>query len=90
MTKDDLVQSLSKKTGLSKTQSAEALNVVLDEIAKALSQNKEVSLPGFGKFKVSFRKERQGRNPKTGEKITILARKVPQFKAGKILKDAVK
>ena len=90
MTKNDLIQAISKKVGISKTAASECLNVVFDEITKALSQGKEVSLPGFGKFGVSFRKERMGINPQTKEKITIQARKTPRFKAGKILKDAVK
>lgn len=90
MTKDDLIQSISKKVGVSKSAAAEVLNVVLDEITKALSQGEEVNLPGFGKFEARFRKEREGRNPKTGEKINIPSRKVPRFKAGKILKDAVR
>ena len=90
LNKNDLVQVIGKKVGVSKTTAAESLQVVLDEISKALSRGEAVILTGFGKFEVSFRKERQGRNPKTGEKITISARKVPRFKAGKILKDAVK
>lgn len=90
MTKEDIIQSLVQKTGLSKRQSAEFLNVVLDEITKALSVGKEVILPGFGKFLAAERKEREGVNPKTGEKIKIPAAKVPRFKAGKSLKDAVK
>jgi DNA-binding protein HU-beta len=90
MTKEELIQAISKKTGISKTAAGECFNVVFDEITKALSQGEEVSLPGFGKFGVSFRKERMGINPQTKEKITIQARKTPRFKAGKILKDAVR
>jgi len=88
--KDDLIQSIVKKTGLSKRQAAESLTVLLDEITKSLSLGEEVVLTGFGKFKISQRKEREGRNPKTGENIKIAARKTPVFKAGKVLKDAVK
>jgi len=90
MQKDELIQAIVKKTGLSKRQASESLIVLLDEITKSLSQGEEVVLTGFGKFKVSQRKEREGRNPKTGETIKIAARKVPVFKAGKVLKDAVK
>ena len=90
MTKEELIQAISKKVGISKTAAGECFNVVFDEITKTLSQGKEVSLPGFGKFGVSFRKERMGINPQTKEKITIQARKTPRFKAGKILKDAVR
>ena len=90
MSKDELVQSISKKTCLPKSAAKECLAVVLDEITKALSQGNEVVFPGFGKFVVSHRKERMGRNPKTGEKIKISAMKIPRFKAGKTLKDAVR
>ncbi len=90
MQKDELIQAIVKKTGLSKRQAAESLTVLLDEITKSLSRGEEVVLTGFGKFKISQRKERKGRNPKTGETIKIAARKAPVFKAGKVLKDAVK
>ena len=90
MTKDNLIDALVKKTGASKTQAAECLTVLLDEITKSLSRGEEVVLTGFGKFKIVQRKEREGRNPKTGETIKIAAKKAPVFKAGSILKDAVK
>ncbi len=90
MTKEDIIQAIVKKTGVSKTQAAECLSVLLDEITKSLSRGEEVVLTGFGKFKISQRKEREGRNPKTGETIKIAAKKAPVFKAGKVLKDAVK
>ncbi len=90
MTKEELVQSVVKKTGLSKKLATETLAVVLDEITKSLSKGKEVMFTGFGKFEVVRRKARKGINPKTGAKIKIPARKVPKFKAGKMLKDAVK
>ena len=90
MTKDEIIQAIVKKTGISKTQATECLTVILDEIGKSLSRGEEVVLTGFGKFKVSQRKERQGRNPKTGETLTIPAKKSPVFRAGKVLKDAVK
>ena len=90
MSKEDLIQAIAKKTGLSKRQSEESLNVVLEEIQKSLSQGQEVVLTGFGKFQVIERKARQGVNPKTGEKIEIAATKAPKFKPGKALKDAVK
>jgi len=90
MTKEDLIQALIKKTGLSHRQAAEVLTVLLDEITKSLSKGEDVLLTGFGKFKVSQRKEKQGRNPKTGETIQIPARKAPVFRPGQTLKDAVK
>ena len=90
MIKDDLIQAIIRKVGLSKRQAADSLAVALDEITKSLSKGEEVVLTGFGKFKIAQRKEREGRNPKTGEKIKIQARKAPVFKPGQILKDAVK
>ncbi len=90
MTKDDLIQALIKKVGLSKRQATEVLNVIFDGITRSLSKGEEVRFPGFGKFMVSQRKERIGVNPKTKEKIKIPEMKVPRFKAGRTLKDAVK
>jgi len=90
MTKEDIIEAIIKKTGLSKHQATESLIVLLDEISKALSQGKEVVLTGFGRFKVVERKEREGRNPKTGEAISIPAKKAPVFRPGQTLKDAVK
>jgi len=89
LNKEDLSQAIVKKIGLSKRQASDSLIVLLDEIAKSLSRGEEVVLTGFGKFKVSQRKERQGINPKTKEKIKIAARKSPVFKPGRTLKDAV-
>ncbi len=90
MNKDNLVEIMAKKAGISKRQAAELLTVVLDEISKALARGEEVVLTGFGKFKVAQRKEREGINPKTKEKIVIPAKKAPVFRAGRVLKDAVK
>lgn len=90
MTKQDLIEILSKKVGCSKKEAAHCLNVLLEGIKKALSQGKDVVLTGFGTFTVVKRKARTGRNPQTGEKIKIPARKVPRFKPGKDLKNAVK
>jgi len=90
MQKSELAEAIAKKTGLSKRQAEESLNVVLGEIEKTLSKGGEVVLTGFGKFHVVNRKAREGINPKTCEKIKIPAQKVPKFKAGKALKDAVK
>ena len=90
MTKDNLAQTIAKKVGVSKRQATESLTVLLDEITKALSKGEEVQFPGFGKFSVSQRKEREGINPQTKERIKIPARKTPKFKAGQTLKDAVR
>jgi len=90
MTKQQLVDILAEKSGLSKTVSAEFLNTLLDEIGKALSKGEEVVLTGFGKFLTSKRKARMGRNPQTGASIKIAASTVARFKAGKALKDMVR
>ena len=90
MTKAELIEALVKKLAVSKTQANEAIDIILDEITKALSKGDQVTLTGFGTFKVSKRAARTGRNPKTGETIKIPAMSVPKFKAGKGLKDAVK
>lgn len=90
MTKEDLINSISKKVGLTKTDASESLALILEEIINALSKGEEVVLTGFGKFIVKERKKREGINPKTKEKIKIPAMKVAKFKPGKILKEAVK
>lgn len=90
MRKDDLIQVLAKKTGLSKRLAEESLNIILDEIIKALSQGESVILTGFGRFEVKVLKERMGINPKTKEKIKLPEVKVPKFRPGKSLKEQVK
>ena len=89
MTKADLVDVVSAEAELSKRQAGEIVDLVLDEIKKALQKGDRVALTPFGSFVVRARKAREGRNPKTGEKIKIAARKVPAFVAGKGLKEAV-
>ena len=90
MTKTDLAQKISSVLGTSKADGERAINTVIDEITRALKSGQDVALTGFGTFTVSNRKARQGINPQTGAKIQIPAMKVPKFKAGKGLKDAVK
>ena len=90
MTKAELIEALVKKLAVSKTQANESIDIILDEITKALSKGDQVTLTGFGTFKVSKRAARTGRNPKTGEALKIPAMTVPKFKAGKGLKDAVR
>lgn len=89
MNKSELVDSIAKKSGLTKAQSADALNAFIASIEEAMSKDDTVSLVGFGTFSVKERKARMGLNPKTKEPIEIPASKVPSFKAGKNLKDAV-
>jgi DNA-binding protein HU-beta len=90
MTKDDIAEVVASKVGISKKDAVEALNTIIEEITKTLSKGGEVALTGFGTFRVGKRAAREGRNPKTGEKINIPAMKTPKFKAGKGLKDAVR
>ena len=90
MTKDELVEKVASGTGLSKADAARAITATLNTITFTLKKGQNVTLVGFGTFKVSKRKARTGRNPRTGEVITIKAGKVPRFSAGKTLKDAVK
>jgi DNA-binding protein HU-beta len=87
--KNDLVAAVSTGTGLSKSDSANAVDSMLDSIAGALKSGGEVRLVGFGTFSVAQRRASEGRNPRTGERIQIPASKQPKFKAGKALKDAV-
>ena len=89
MNKAELIDEVAKVT-CSKKEAAEAVNATFAAIQKALKKGDAVTLVGFGTFGVSKRKARKGRNPQTGEAIKIAAKKVPVFKAGKGLKDAVK
>ena len=90
MTKEDVIEAIVKKTAMAKKDAAEALNTIIEEVTKTLSKGGEVVLTGFGTFRVGARAAREGRNPKTGEKIKIPAMNSPKFKAGKALKDAVR
>lgn len=89
MTKADLIDTLAQEFELSKRQVGEIIDLLLDEITGALQSGDKVQLIPFGSFVVRQRKRREGRNPKTGEKLIIAARKVPAFHAGKALRDAV-
>lgn len=89
MTKADLVNSIAEKAGLSKADAEKALKAFTDAITDAMKAGEKVSLVGFGTFSVGERAARTGQNPQTGAKINIPAAKVPKFKAGKALKDAI-
>lgn len=89
MNKAQLVDAVAKVV-CSKKEAAAAVDAVLDAITSSLKKGQAVTLVGFGTFKVAKRKARTGRNPRTGEKIKISAKKVPVFKAGSELKKAVK
>lgn len=91
MTKQDLVNAASTATGVTKKTASEVLEAVLSNITKALKKGENVTVTGFGTFRVSRRAARTGVNPRNpGERIKIPAMKLPAFKAGKALKDAVR
>ena len=90
MNKSDLVAKVADKAGLSKKDAEAAVAATFDAIKGALKKGDKVQLIGFGTFEVRKRNARTGRNPQTGKEIKIKASKVPAFKAGAALKDAVK
>lgn len=90
MTKAELVSKMAEKANISKANAEKALNAFLETVKEALAQGDKISLVGFGTFSVAERSSREGRNPKTGEKLTIPACKVVKFKPGNMLRDAVK
>ena len=89
MNKSDLIAAVAAKTGETKKNAEASINAVVDVIAETLAKGDKVPLVGFGTFGVSKRAAREGRNPRTGEKVTIASRKAVTFKAGSALKDAV-
>ncbi|MDD6033352.1 MAG: HU family DNA-binding protein [Oscillospiraceae bacterium] len=89
MTKTELINAVAEKSALTKKDAEKAVSAVIESITEALASGDKVALVGFGTFEVRDRAAREGKNPATGEAITIAASKVPAFKAGKALKDAV-
>ena len=89
MNKTELVAAMAEKAELSKKDAEAALKAFTDVVTEELKANGKVQLVGFGTFEVSERAAREGRNPQTGETMTIAASKAPKFKAGKALKDLV-
>tara|TARA_B100000965_G_scaffold378381_1_gene373247 strand:- start:56 stop:328 length:273 start_codon:yes stop_codon:yes gene_type:complete len=87
--KSELIDAIAAASDISKADAGRALDATLDAVTGALKKGDSVSLVGFGTFSVKERAAREGRNPQTGETIKIAAAKVPGFKAGKALKDAV-
>ena len=90
MNKSELIQAIADEAELSKHDAAEFVNAFISVITQELKDGNDVTLVGFGVFHVSERAERQGRNPQTGETLTIPATKKPGFRPGKPLKEAVK
>ena len=89
MNKTELIDAVAEGADISKAAATRAVDTMLDSISKSLANGDQVTLVGFGTFSVKERAARTGRNPRTGEPIDIPAAKVPGFKAGKALKDAV-
>lgn len=89
MTKQELIDIVSEKGGKTKKETGEILDIILDTITETMKRGEKVALVGFGTFEPKVRKAREGRNPATGETIQIESRKVPSFKAGRALKDAL-
>lgn len=89
MNKSELIDAMAERSGLTKADTTKALNSFIDAVGGAMKAGDDVVLVGFGTFSVKERAARTGRNPKTGETLQIAASKVPSFKAGKGLKDAV-
>jgi len=89
MNKNELIQQVSDRAGVGKNEAAKAVDAVFDVIAETLKAGDEVRLTGFGVFAVSARAGGKGRNPQTGEEITIKPSKQPRFRPGKQLKDSL-
>jgi DNA-binding protein HU-beta len=89
MNKGELVDKVAEKANVTKKQADAVLTAAIDSIMEAVSQGDKVTLVGFGSFEPRERKEREGRNPKTGEAMQIPATKVPAFSAGKLFKEMV-
>lgn len=90
MTKKDLIAHVAKKANLTNKASGDAVSAMLNGIRDSLKRGEKVVITGFGTFSIRKRSERPGRNPKTGEKITLPARRAPGFTPGKTLKKAVR
>ena len=89
MTKNELIDHIAGEADISKAAAGRALNATLDAVGQSLREGEPVALIGFGTFLVRERAEREGRNPRTGESMTIAASKVPAFKAAKALRDSL-
>lgn len=89
MNKSELIDAIAEQSGLTKTDSAKALNGFIEAVTSAMQRGDSVALVGFGTFSIKERAARTGRNPRTGEALQIAASNVPSFKAGKDLREAV-
>lgn len=89
MNKAEMIDAMSAKSGLTKADADRAFKAFVDVVTETMAKGDQISLVGFGTFLVRERQARSGRNPRTGQTISIDAAKIPSFKAGKALKDAV-
>ena len=89
MTKADLVEEVARVSELTKKHSETIVNTVFDSIIQALQRDDKIELRGFGSFRIRQRRSRQGRNPKTGDKVDVPAKRIPYFKPGKDLKELI-
>ncbi|MGB0907918.1 MAG: integration host factor subunit alpha [Maricaulaceae bacterium] len=89
VTRADLAEAVYREIGLSRTESAELVEAVIDHISEALLKGEQVKLAGFGTFSLRDKKERMGRNPKTGEAVPITSRRVLSFKSSQVLRERV-
>ncbi|HOC43728.1 MAG TPA: HU family DNA-binding protein [Thermoanaerobaculales bacterium] len=87
MTKADLVEMIAERSDLPRKQADEVVQVILDSIIGALSRGEKVELRGFGSFRIRRRGERNGRNPKTGDRVHVPPKRIPYFKPGKHLRE---
>lgn len=89
MTKAELVEEVIRVAELSKKDAELVVNTVLDQIVEALQRDDKIELRGFGSFRVRRRRSRQGRNPKTGDRVDVPPKRIPYFKPGKELRDLI-
>ncbi len=89
MTKAELVEEVARVSDLTKKHSESIVNTVFDSIIEALQKDEKIELRGFGSFRIRQRRSRQGRNPKTGDKVDVPAKRIPYFKPGKELKELI-
>jgi integration host factor subunit beta len=89
MTKAELVEEVARVSDLTKKHSEVIVNTVFESIVDALQKDEKIELRGFGSFRIRQRRSRQGRNPKTGDKVDVPAKRIPYFKPGKELKELI-
>jgi len=89
MTKADIVRTLAEEVGLTRREAAQTLAIVLDGVIDAISEGEKVELRGFGSFRTRKRQARQGRNPRTGARVSVPSKVVPYFKPGKQLREVL-